>query len=137
LAKEIGVARSYGDLRENFEYKAAKDAQRLALRRRAELETLLARATPTDFSDINTDSVQVGATVTVTDLATGQPVTYHILGAWDGNPDRNILSYPAALAQALLNKRVGDEVEAGGESGKLRYRIDHIEKVTAAILASL
>lgn len=137
LAKEIAAARSYGDLRENFEYKAAKGAQRLAMRRRAELELLLARATPTDFSDAKTESVQIGTSVIVTDLATGQQHALHILGAWDGNPDRNILSYPAALAQALLNKKPGDIVEAAGETGLLRYRIERIESTPAEILQSL
>ncbi len=136
-SKEIGQARSYGDLRENFEFKAAKEMQRLLMRRRAELEVLLTRAAPTDFSDVKTDIVQPGTTVTVTDLATGQPQTYHILGAWDGAPDRNILSYPAALAQSLLNKKSGDTVEAAGETGKLRLRLDCIEKVPAEILQSL
>ncbi len=136
-SKEIGVARSYGDLRENFEFKAAKDMQRLLMRQRAELEVMLTRATPTDFSDAKTDTVQPGTTVTVTDLATNKPVTYHILGAWDGDPARNIISYPAALAQAFLNKKPGDTTEAQGESGKVRLRIDRVEKVPAEILQAL
>jgi transcription elongation GreA/GreB family factor len=132
-SKEIGVARSYGDLRENFEFKAAKDLQRVLLRRRAELEVLIARAQPTDFTDAQTDSVQIGTAVTVTDLATNQSLTYHILGAWDSDPARGIISYPAALAQTLLNKRPGDTADAGGQ----KLRVESISKVPAEILAAL
>ena len=136
-SKEIGVARSYGDLRENFEFKAAKDLQKVLMRRRAELEMLLVRAQGTDFSDAKSDVVGIGTTVTVTDLGTGQPHIYHVLGAWDSDPVRGIISYPAALAQAMYNKITGDTVEAADENGKLKYRIDRIEKTPSEILQSL
>jgi transcription elongation GreA/GreB family factor len=136
-SKEIGLARSYGDLRENFEFKAAKDLQRLLMRRRAELEILLSRAQPTDFADAKTDVVSIGTSVTVTDLDTGQPHIYHILGAWDSDPARSIISYPAALAQTLLNKKTGEVVEAAGETTPQKLRIDRIEKASAGILQAL
>ncbi len=136
-SKEIGLARSYGDLRENFEFKAAKDMQKLLMRRRAELEILLSRAQPTDFADAKTDIVSIGTSVTVTDLAANRSQTYHILGAWDGDPARGIISYPAALAQTLLNKKVGDTVEAAGETTPQKLRIDKIEKPSAEIIQSL
>ena len=137
LSKEIALARSYGDLSENYEYKAAKDMQRLLMRRRAELEILLSRAQAKDFADAKTDTVGIGTSVTVTDPATGQQQTHHILGAWDSDPARGIISYPAALAQALLNKRVGDIVEASGETGPQKLRIDRIERVPNDILQTL
>lgn len=136
-SKEIGQARSYGDLRENFEFKAAKDLQRLLMRRRAELEILLSRAQPTDFADAKTDVVSIGTTVTVTDLGTNQPHTYHILGAWDSDPAKGIISYPAALAQTLLNKKAGEVVEAAGEGAPQKLRIDRVEKPAAEILQAL
>jgi transcription elongation GreA/GreB family factor len=136
-SKEIGQARSYGDLRENFEFKAAKDMQKLLMRRRAELEILLSRAQPSDFADAKTDVVSIGTTVVVTDLGTKQSYTYHILGAWDSDPVRGIISYPAALAQTLLNKKIGDTVEAVGETTPQKLRIDKIEKPPAEIVQSL
>ena len=136
-SKEIAQARSYGDLRENFEFKAAKDAQKLLMRRRAELEMLLARAQATDFADVKTDVVGIGTSVTVTDLATNQPHTYHILGAWDSDPDRGIISYPAALARVLLNKKVGEVVEAASDTGPQKLRLDRVERVPAEILQAL
>ena len=136
-SREIAQARSYGDLSENFEFKAAKDMQRLLMRRRAELESLLVRAQTTNFADVKTATVQVGTSVTVTALGTGQQQTFHVLGAWDSNPERNVISYPAALAQAFLGKPVGESVEAQTEHGAGRYRIDRIDKVPAEILQSL
>src|SRR5690606_2084269 len=61
-SKEISVARSYGDLRENFEYKAAKDMQRVLMGRRAELENQLRDVTPTDFSEFEPDAAGVATT---------------------------------------------------------------------------
>jgi len=136
-SKDIGVARSYGDLRENFEFKAAKDLQKLLMRRRGELEILLSRAQGTDFADAKPEAVGIGTTVTVTELTTGQSHIYHVLGAWDSDPVRGIISYPAALAQSLFSKKTGDTVEAADENGKLTYRIDRIEKTPAEILQTL
>jgi len=136
-SKEIGLARSYGDLRENFEFKAAKDTQKLLMRRRAELESLLSRAQATDFADAKTDLVSIGTTVTVTDLGAKQSQTYHILGAWDSDPVRGIISYPAALAQALLNKHTGDTIDWKGDAGPQKFRIDRIEKAPTDILSTL
>jgi transcription elongation factor GreA len=98
---------------------------------------LLARAQGTDFADAKTDAVNIGTSVAVTDTATGQSTTYHILGAWDSDASRNIISYPAALAQALLNKRVGDTVEVNSDTGKRQLRIERIEKVPDEILRTL
>ena len=136
-SKEIGHARSYGDLRENFEFKAAKDMQKLLMRRRGELEALLSRAQATDFADVRTDVVSIGTSVTVADLGTKQEQTYHILGAWDSDPARGVISYPAALAQALLNKKLGDTVEAAGESVPQKLRIARITKAPEEILKAL
>ena len=82
-------------------------------------------------------AVGIGTTVTVTDLAANKPATYHILGPWDSDPALGIISYPAALAQALFNKKPGDIIEAAGETGKLKLRIDRIEKTPDSILQAL
>ena len=137
ISKEIALARSYGDLSENFEYRAAKDMQKLLVRQRAELEISLARAQATDFVDVKTDAVSIGTSVAVTYLAANESYTYHILGAWDSDPARGIISYPAALAQALLNKKVGDIIEVTSDTGPQKLRIDRIEKVAAGIIQSL
>jgi transcription elongation GreA/GreB family factor len=126
-SKEIAIARSYGDLRENHEYKAAKEMQKILMRRKSELEAQLVRARGTDFSTARNDAVGLGTRVQVTDLVSSQADTFSILGAWDSDPDHGILSYLTPLAQALMNKRPGEEVEFEMDGAKKRYRIDSIE----------
>ena len=85
-SKEIAVARSYGDLRENHEYKAAKEMQKILMRRKGELESQLVRARGTDFANPRTDVVSIGTQVSVTDLEQQHAEHFIILGAWDSNP---------------------------------------------------
>jgi len=106
--KEIQVARSYGDLSENFEYKAAKQMQAVLVRRRSELERDLQNARGTSFEHPDTSRVSIGTVVTVRDKASKKTETYTILGAWDGDPDRHIISYQTAIGQALLGKKPGE-----------------------------
>jgi transcription elongation GreA/GreB family factor len=106
--KEIQVARSYGDLSENFEYKAAKQMQAVLVRRRSELEHDLAKARGTSFENPDTSRVSIGTVVTVRDKNSKKDETYTILGAWDGDPDRHIISYQTAIGQALLGKKNGE-----------------------------
>lgn len=125
-SKEIAIARSYGDLRENHEYKAAKEMQKVLLRQKDELEAALNRARGQDFLNVKTDVVAPGNIVEITDLQSGQKETFTILGAWDSDPDKGIISYLTPVAQALINHKVGDEVEAELHGGKRRQRIDKI-----------
>jgi transcription elongation factor GreA len=127
-SKEIAIARSYGDLRENHEYKAAKEMQKILMRRKAELEAQIVRARGSDFTNPRTDVVSIGTQVRVTDLDSKASEQYIILGAWDSDPDKNVISYLAPVAQGLLNKKVGDEAELDTEGGKRRCRIESIEQ---------
>ena len=131
-SKEIAIARSYGDLRENHEYKAAKEMQKILMRRKSELEAQLVRARGTDFANVKTDAVGLGTRVNVTDLVASHPDTFTILGAWDSDPDKGVVSYLTPLAQALLNKKPGEEVEFEMDGTKKRYRIDSIEAAPMA-----
>jgi transcription elongation factor GreA len=136
-SKEIAIARSYGDLRENHEYKAAKEMQKILMRRKVELESQLVRARGTDFANAKTDVVGLGTRVKVTDLAANHADTFTILGAWDSDPDKGIVSYLTPLAQALLNKKSGEEVEFEMDGVKKRYRIDSIEAAPIAQAAQV
>ena len=131
-SKEIAVARSYGDLRENHEFKAAKEMQKLLLSRKGELEFDLTRARATDFSDATIDQVTVGNKVDVTNLETNKQETFIVLGAWDGDPDNQILSYLTPLGQAFLGKKPGDEAKLEVDEESRRYRVDSIEQYTVA-----
>ncbi len=125
-SKEIGVARSYGDLRENFEFKAAKQMQAVLMRRKIELEQMLSSARGTDFANPDTTIVSIGTVVQLRDVATQATETYTILGAWDGNPEARIISYQTAIGQGLLGKRVGDRVTLNAEMGSDTYEIGSI-----------
>jgi transcription elongation GreA/GreB family factor len=126
-SKEVAVARSYGDLRENHEYKAAKEMQKILMRRKDELENQLVRARGTDFSNARTDVVSIGTVVRTTDIATSQSESFTVLGAWDSDPDRGIVSYLSPVAQSLLNRKVGDEVEFEIHGARHQHRIESIE----------
>jgi transcription elongation GreA/GreB family factor len=138
-SKEIAIARSYGDLRENHEYKSAKEMQKILMRRKDELEAQMMRARGTDFSNPKTDAVNIGTVVGATDLGTNQRESFTILGAWDSDPDKGIISYLTPIGQALLNRKVGDEVEFELQGTKRRHRIESIEaaKIAAPVASEL
>jgi transcription elongation factor GreA len=134
-SKEIAIARSYGDLRENHEYKAAKEMQKILMRRKEELEAQMMRARGTDFSNAKTDAVNIGTIVQATNLETNQSESFTILGAWDSDPEKGIISYLSPVGGALLNHKIGDEVEFELHETKRRYRIENIEacKIAAPV----
>jgi transcription elongation factor GreA len=125
-SKEIGVARSYGDLRENFEFKAAKQMQAVLMRRKSELEQMLHRARGTDFSNADTSQVSIGTIVTLREVDSGQEEGYTILGAWDGDAERHIISYQTAIGQSLLGKKTGDRVTLNTDHGTATYEVIEI-----------
>lgn len=113
-AKEIEIARSHGDLRENAEFKAALEKRD---RLQSELKFLseqLSRARVFTKEDISNDEIGIGAVV---DCKTkkGQTVTYSLLGPWDADPDKHILSFQSKLAQTMKGKKVGDKFVFQGE----------------------
>jgi transcription elongation GreA/GreB family factor/transcription elongation factor GreA-like protein len=126
-SKEIAIARSYGDLRENHEYKAAKEMQKLLMKQKSELEAALVRARGTDFANPRTDVAGIGTIVRATDLEASQAEQFSILGAWDSDPEKGIVSYLSPVAQALLNHKVGDEVEFEVHGVGHHHRIEGIE----------
>jgi transcription elongation GreA/GreB family factor len=133
-SKEIGVARSYGDLRENFEFKAAKQMQAVLMRRKAELEVMLASARGTNFENPDTSQVSIGTVVTLRETTSGKEETYSVLGAWDGDPERHIISYQTAIGQALLGRRVGESVTLNSEQGTGTFEIARIEAAPIDVL---
>src|SRR5881392_1227362 len=125
--KEIAVARSYGDMRENFEFKAAKQMQAVLVRRRSELERDLQNARGTAFENADTSRVSIGTVVTVRDKSSKKQETYTILGAWDGNPERNIISYQTAIGQTLLGHKAGEIVTLNTDQGTGESEVISIE----------
>jgi transcription elongation factor GreA len=106
----IQVARDHGDLKENSEYKMARQDQDILLSRKSELEVDLSRARVTDFTEATTDNVGIGCVVELKEGSSDKTQKYFILGAWDSDPENDILSYKTPLAQALLGKKTGATV---------------------------
>ena len=127
IQEAIATAREFGDLKENAEYHAAREAQGLLEARIRQLEDKLARTEIVDSSNIPTDAIHFGAKVEVKDLDTGDIENYELVGAGDDDPmnDRILVSSP--FAQALLEHKVGDKVEVNAPAGVLRFKILKIE----------
>lgn len=131
-SKDIELARSYGDLRENSEFKSAKEMQSVLMKRKEELENDLARAQGTDFSDVDISAVNPGTIVTVQEVASSKRKSYTILGAWDSDPAKGVVSYLTPLANALMKEKVGSHVSLTTEDGaELKVIIEKIEAYKA------
>ena len=110
IVKEIEVARAHGDISENAEFHAAKERQSQIEGRVIMLEDKLARAQVIDPTGQATDQVRFGVTVDLEDTATGEKVTYTILGEDESDVSRGFISVTSPVARGLLGKGVGDEV---------------------------
>jgi len=126
-SRAIAAAREHGDLRENSEYKMAKQDQQVLMAQKAQLERDLARARMTDFKDATLDQVGVGSVATLKSN-NGTETTYTILGAWDSDPAKHIISYKTPLGQSLLGKRSGERVTIKSPSGEEECTITAIAR---------
>ena len=105
----IAAARELGDLSENSEYKMARQDQSVLMARKTMLEKSLNHAQVINFAEVTTDKISIGTRVDLKD-SKGKVSTYTILGAWDSDPKKNILSYQTPLAREMLGKKVNDVV---------------------------
>jgi transcription elongation GreA/GreB family factor len=119
--RAIEEARAHGDLRENFEYKAARQRHEYLSARVAGLERDLSRARPIDPARHDAGEIRVGSRVTLEGPAGHRRLT--ILGPWESLPEEDVISYDSDLGRELLGKKAGDEVEIGGA----RYAVAAIE----------
>jgi transcription elongation GreA/GreB family factor len=124
----IARARELGDLRENSEYIMARQDQDTLLARKSQLEQDIGRARVTDFADAPTDTVGIGSAVELEVGSTGSIVTYYILGAWDSDPEANILSYKTPLGQSLIAQRVGNTVSTVIDDSEETWTIRSISR---------
>lgn len=117
----VALARSYGDLRENAEYDAAKERRTFLNRRRVELERTLSFIESTDFKDVRIEDQVIPGCLVNLEGANGEKRRFFVLGAWDGDPEKNYIAYTTKTGQALLHKKIGDQVELpGGGSFTIR-----------------
>jgi transcription elongation GreA/GreB family factor len=131
-SKAIAAAREHGDLRENSEFKMAKQDQSVLMAQKAQLERDLARARITDFADATTDQISVGTIVDLRDMTNGKALRYTVLGAWDSDPDAHIIAYKTPLGQALLGRKVGEHVKLKIGGVTHEYQIAGIARQAAA-----
>jgi transcription elongation GreA/GreB family factor len=124
----IGIARELGDIRENAEYKMARQDQDTLLSRKERIELDLARAQITDFTEAPADVVGIGTVVELLQHSTGQNTSYTILGAWDSDPANNTLSYETPLGYVLLSKRKGETVETNIDDTMEKWTIKSISR---------
>jgi transcription elongation factor GreA len=122
----ISEARDKGDLSENFEYHAAKREQGRLLGRIRFMQRVLEHARVIDKSRLGSDSVGLLSKVEMTNLANNSRMTYTIVSPHEANLREGKISIQSPIAQALLNKKAGDEVEVRVPAGMLRLRIESV-----------
>ena len=127
IIQQISDARTHGDLSENAEYHAAKEAQAHNETRIAELEDKLARADVIDVSKLSGETVKFGATVTLVDEDTDEKRVWQIVGEPEADAKKGRISITSPLARALIGKAKGANVEVVTPSGAKAYEIKKIE----------
>ncbi|MBQ6895085.1 MAG: transcription elongation factor GreA [Clostridia bacterium] len=128
IAEKIKIARGFGDLSENAEYDAAKDAQAAMEKRIGELEEMIKNAQVVDVDAVGTDTVSILSKVTVYDADMEEEETYTIVGTTEADPDANKISDESPIGTALLGKKKGDVVTVETPGGSFELKIIEISK---------
>jgi len=117
-----------GDLRENAEYKFALEKQEFLKQQVKNLTENLNRAKIIKGEDIKTNVISVGTMITLNCLDDEKTEKFTVLGPWESEPAKNIISYTSPIGENLMNKAVGDVIDLGTSSRKKRYKVLKIEK---------
>lgn len=126
----ISEARAHGDLKENAEYHAAKEKQSFIEGRIQELEAVVSRAEIIDVKAMSGHAtIKFGATVTVVDEDTEEEITYQIVGDYEADIKRNLISTSAPIGRALIGKKTGTSVEVTTPKGPRFYEVLTVEYV--------
>ncbi|HON15566.1 MAG TPA: transcription elongation factor GreA [Spirochaetota bacterium] len=129
LSQELSaVSEASGDIRENVDYNALMEKQAILKLAISRLDEELKKADVLDVSKINADSVNVGTKVELQDLETSKVLSFTILGPWDADFEKGILSYRSPIAKAMMGKKAGEEVSFKIDDEMRRFRIVTIEK---------
>ncbi|MDX1670788.1 MAG: transcription elongation factor GreA [Balneolaceae bacterium] len=128
IAEEIAEARSKGDLSENAEYDAAKEAQGHLEKRIAELEDTLANSRILDEKDVNTDKAYLLSTVTIYHHKMDKQVKYTLVNKDEANFKDNKISIDSPIGKAILGSEIGDVVEVDVPAGTMKLEIKNIER---------
>lgn len=125
-SRAIAEAREKGDLKENAEYDAAKEAQGILEAKIAQLEGHLAAARIVDTSSIDTSKVSILTKVTITNVATKKTVTYQIVGEKEADLKAGKISVNSPIGKGLLGKTVGDVAEVQAPTGLIKFKVENI-----------
>jgi transcription elongation factor GreA len=125
-SREIAFALSLGDLRENAEYKAAKEKQEILNSTVAKLKDEIERAQLFDPASVNVNRVSFGTKVLLQNRKSGKKEEYTILGPWESDPENKIISYLSPFGGAVLNKTVGEEFDFSINDEKVSYAVEEI-----------
>ena len=125
-SKEIAFALSLGDLRENAEYKAAKEKQEILNSTITKLKNEIERAQLFDPSTVNTSRVSFGTVVTLVNESTGKEEVYTILGPWESDPNNRVISYLSPFGNSLMNKHIGEKFDFVINDEKVNYMVKEI-----------
>ncbi|MDR0872140.1 MAG: transcription elongation factor GreA [Prevotellaceae bacterium] len=123
ISKQIAEARDKGDLSENAEYDAAKEAQGMLEMKIAQMKDIIANSRIIDESKLSTDTVQLLNKVTIKDLGSGQTMTYTIVSESEANLKEKKLAISTPIAKGLVGKKVGDKAEITLPIGKKTFEI--------------
>lgn len=126
IAKAIAEAREKGDLKENAEYDAAKEAQGMHEARMAELEGIIANSRILDVSDIDTSKVSILTKVTITNTATKKTIAYQIVSEKEADLKAGKISVTSPIGKSLLGKKVGDIAEVQAPNGITKFKVEKI-----------
>lgn len=126
VAKAIAEAREKGDLSENAEYDAAKDAQGLLELKINELEKMLANARVLNEEDMDTSQVRLLTAVTIRNKKTGKEVTYKLVSESEANLKENKISASSPIGKGLLGKKIGDEAVVQAPNGMMEFEVLNI-----------
>ncbi|NJO54411.1 MAG: transcription elongation factor GreA [Bacteroidales bacterium] len=129
IIEAIAEARAHGDLSENAEYHAAKEAQSHNEGRIAELESLISRAEVIDVSKLSGEVVKFGATVKLMDEDSEEEKVWQIVGEQEADAKKGRISITSPLARALVGKKVGASVEVNAPGGAKSYEIVEVRWV--------
>ena len=128
ISKQIAEARDKGDLSENAEYDAAKEAQGLLEMRISKLEATVRNSKVVGNTNLDTSKVAILTKVKIKNIASGKTMTYHIVPETEANLKEGKISVDSPIAKGLLGKKVKDKVEVMAPAGKLTFEIIEIGK---------
>ena len=128
ITEKIKEARSYGDLSENAEYDAAKEAQAATEQRIVEIENMLKNAEVPDTSNTPKDVVSIFSTVKIFDVEFEEEMEYTIVGSIESDPSKNKISDESPIGKAIIGRKIGETVEAETPGGTIKLKILDINK---------